>query len=138
MSKKMANLEENKDNTVDPAYLFSPNESDEFPTEERCHILELANNHLDRPMSIARARVESGVTTAWHRLDGTTEYYYILDGRGLMFIGEEEPFEVKKGEVVTIPEGEAQRIRNIDPEEDLLFLAICTPAFTDKIYESLE
>ena len=134
----MINLDVYKLSIVDPSYLFLPDEADEFPTEERCHILELANNHQDKPMSIARARVEPGVTTAWHRLEGTTEYYYILEGSGLMYIDEEEPFEVGRGGVVSIPEGVAQRIKNIDPEKDLVFLAICTPAFTDRIYESLE
>jgi mannose-6-phosphate isomerase-like protein (cupin superfamily) len=110
----------------------------EFPTEERCHILELLNSHTEKPFSIARARVEPKITTAWHYLRKTTEYYYILSGKGLMEIGNKETFAVFPGDLVTIPTGEAQRITNIDFEEDLTFLAICSPAFKDENYESCE
>lgn len=123
---------------MDHNYLFSPDESEEFPTEERCHIIELLNNHSEEAMSIARARVEPGVTTAWHRLIDMKEIYYILSGDGIMYIDEEKGFNVKQGDVVSIPAGAAQRIHNPDPENDLVFLAICNPAFTDQAYESLE
>ena len=39
----------------------------EVLTDERCHILELSNSPDDPEMSIARARVEPGVTTRWLR-----------------------------------------------------------------------
>jgi len=42
----------------------------EFLTAERCYIVETWNNSEDPALSIARARVEPGVTTAWHWLDG--------------------------------------------------------------------
>ena len=122
---------------MDP-HLNSPNESKEFFTNERCHILELLNNHnTDKSFSIARARVEPGITTAWHRLSDITEYYYILEGIGFMEIGENIGFEVKKNELITIPSDQAQRIENIG-DEDLVFLAICDPPFTDANYEDLE
>lgn len=123
---------------MEKQYHITSDESEEFPTEERCHILELLGNHSDADLSIARARVEPGVTTAWHRLAGTAETYYIVSGSGLMYIDEEEPFEVKASDLVAIPAGAAQRISNPDPDRDLVFLAICNPAFKDKNYESLE
>ena len=118
--------------------LFRPDESKEFFTNERCHILEMLNNHdTTKPFSIARARVEPGVTTAWHRLNGIVEYYYILSGEGLMEIGEDPGFEVKKNDIIRIEENKAQRIKNIT-EEDLVFLLICNPPFTDENYEEFD
>lgn len=118
--------------------LLRPDESKEFFTNERCHILEMLDNHnSEKPFSIARARVEPGVTTAWHKLHGIKEYYYILEGYGFMEIGDDPGFEVKKNDVVQIEAGIAQRIKNIG-EEDLLFLAICNPPFTDENYEDFE
>ena len=101
-------------------------------------ILEMLDNHnTEKPFSIARARVEPGVTTAWHRLSGIQEFYYILEGIGLMEIGEDESFEVKVNDIVKIPSDVAQRIQNIG-EEDLIFLAICNPPFTNENYEDLD
>jgi mannose-6-phosphate isomerase-like protein (cupin superfamily) len=119
-------------------HLSRSDESKEFFTNERCHILELLDNHdTTKPLSIARARVEPGVTTAWHRLSEITEYYYILSGRGFMEIEEEDGFEVGINDVVSIPPNSAQRIQNIS-DEDLIFLAICNPPFTDSNYEDLD
>ncbi len=119
-------------------FLSKPDESKEFFTNERCHILEILDNHnSNKPFSIARARVEPGITTAWHRLSDIVEYYYILSGIGFMEIGEEEGFNVGKNDILTIPASFAQRIQNTG-EEDLIFLAICNPPFTDANYEDLE
>lgn len=119
-------------------HLSKFDESKEFFTNERCHILELLDNHNStKAFSIARARVEPGVTTAWHRLSDITEYYYILSGRGFMEIDEEEGFQVGINDIITIQANSAQRIQNIDTE-DLIFLAICNPPFTDANYEDLE
>jgi len=106
----------------------------EVLTEERCHILELANSPDDPQMSIARARVEPGVATRWHRVIDTVERYVILDGCGRMEIGDLPPQEVQAGDVVLIPPSLRQRITNIG-EGDLVFLAICTPRFTPEAYE---
>lgn len=118
--------------------LLTPDESKEFFTNERCHILEMLDNHKsDKPFSIARARVEPDITTAWHRLNGIQEYYYILEGVGFMEIGEEPGFEVKKNDIIQIEPGMAQRIKNTG-EEDLTFLVICNPPFTDDHYEEFD
>ncbi len=118
--------------------LLRPDESKEFFTGERCHILEMLNNHnSEKPFSIARARVEPGVTTAWHRLNGIQEFYYILEGVGFMELGDKPGFEVQKSDIVQIEPNMAQRIKNTG-EEDLLFLVICDPPFTDEHYEDFE
>ena len=109
----------------------------EFFTREQCFIAELANSANDPAASIARARVATGVTTRWHRLHHTTERYVILSGSGRAEIGELDAQQVNPGDVVTIPPLVRQRITNIG-KDDLIFLAICTPRFTETNYEELE
>ena len=109
----------------------------EFYTEEKCHVLELSNSADDPDCSIARARVEPGVTTRWHRLAGVAERYVLLEGRGRAEIGDLPPQEVSPGAVVLIPPGCRQRIANTG-KGDLVFLAICTPRFRPETYEDIE
>ena len=111
--------------------------SAEFYTSERCCITELSNSPDDPGASIARARVRPGVTTRWHRLKGTAERYHILRGRGCVELGELAPQEVKPGDTVLIPPMCPQRITNTGAE-DLVFLAICTPRFTNDVYEDID
>jgi len=54
----------------------------EYYFAEGCFITEAWNVPTDAAVSVARARVESGVTTRWHRLHGVTERYLILEGQG--------------------------------------------------------
>ena len=113
------------------------NLSNEFYTAEKCYITELSNTPDDPDASIARVRVEPGVTTRWHRLRGTVERYYILDGRGRIELGDLPPQEVSAGDMVFIPPMCHQRISNIN-SQDLVFLAICTPRFSHDVYEDIE
>ena len=110
--------------------------SREFYTPEKCHIVELSNSPDDPEVSIARARVEPGVTTAWHCVTGTTERYVILQGKGRVEVGALAAQEVGPGDVVLIPPSCRQRISNIG-REDLIFLAICSPRFRPEAYEEL-
>jgi mannose-6-phosphate isomerase-like protein (cupin superfamily) len=113
------------------------NLKNEFYIGEKCYITELSNTPDDPDVSIARARVESGVTTRRHRLKGITERYYIVSGKGLAEIGDLTPREVNPGDVVLIPPMCPQRITNIG-KDDLIFLAICTPRYTRDAYEEIE
>ncbi len=113
------------------------NLSDEFYSPEKCYITELSNTPEDPDASIARARVEPGVTTRWHRLIGTVERYYIVNGRGRAEVGNLQPQEVTVGDTVLIPAMCRQRITNTG-SEDLVFLAICTPRFSEAVYEDIE
>ena len=107
----------------------------EYFTEERCHILELSNSALDPDVSIARARVEPGVTTRTHRVAGTVERYVILEGQGQLHVDGLPEQTVMSGDVVVIPAGVAQAISNTG-EADLVFLCICNPRFEWHNYES--
>jgi mannose-6-phosphate isomerase-like protein (cupin superfamily) len=109
----------------------------EYFFDEGCHITEWWNSPDDGQASIARARVEPGVTTKLHRLKGVTERYVILEGRGRVEVGSLAPESVGPGDVVVIPPGTPQRIANTGGS-DLVFLAICTPRFTAAVYENIE
>lgn len=113
------------------------NPDNEFYTPERCYITELFNTPDDPDASIARARVEPGVTTRWHRLTGTVERYYIVNGSGRLEVGELPPQDVTAGDIVLIPPMCRQRITNIG-SDDLIFLAICTPRFSSDAYEDID
>jgi mannose-6-phosphate isomerase-like protein (cupin superfamily) len=121
----------------DKSRILHPDSGDEYFIDEGCHILELSNTPHDPAVSIARARVGPGVTTRLHRLTGTGERYVILSGRGRVDIDGQPPAVVRPGDVVLIPPGSPQRIRNTG-NEDLVFLAICSPRFTAAVYEDLE
>lgn len=110
---------------------------DEFYTAEGCHIIEVSNSADDADVSIARARLEPGRTTRWHRLVDTTERYVILAGRGRVEVGSLPPTDVEAGDVVLIPPMCRQRITNTGAD-DLLFLAVCSPRYTDRAYEDIE
>ena len=109
----------------------------EYFFEEGCHITEWWNSPEDDQVSIARARVEPGMTTRWHRLRETTERYVMLEGQGRVEIGVLVPQTVTTGDVVVIPPGVRQRIANTG-DGDLVFLAICTPRFAPGCYEDVE
>ena len=108
-----------------------------FYTSERCFITELSNTPDDPDVSIVRARVGPGVTTRWHRLKGTYERYFIISGRGLVEVGELTPQEVTAGDIVLIPPMCRQRVTNIGAE-DLNFLAISSPRFSQDVYEDID
>ncbi|MDT8408034.1 MAG: cupin domain-containing protein [Wenzhouxiangellaceae bacterium] len=103
---------------------------------EGCFITEWSNSALDPAASIARARVPAGSTTRWHRLDGITERYVILQGRGRAEIGDAGALAVGPGDVIIIEPGERQRITSIGDGE-LVFLAVCTPRFRPEAYVEL-
>ena len=105
----------------------------EYATEERCHILELSNTEADEELSVARARAEPGVTTAWHRVEETAERYVLIEGEGRVEVDDLDAEVVTAGDVVIIPPGLRQRITNTG-NVDLVFLALCTPRFRQSRY----
>jgi mannose-6-phosphate isomerase-like protein (cupin superfamily) len=105
-------------------------------TLERCFITELLNTASQPEVSLARTRVEPGVTTQLHQLS-VREWYVIESGRGLMRVGDEPPFPVGPGDTVCVAKHAAQQITNTG-QEDLSFLCVCTPRFSQECYTSLE
>jgi mannose-6-phosphate isomerase-like protein (cupin superfamily) len=117
--------------------IVHPDPSSEFYTPERCFIVESWNRPDDEGLSIARARVEVGVTTAWHAVLGTIERYLIVTGGGTVEVDDLPPTAVGPGDVVVIPPGKRQRVTNTG-DTDLVFYAICTPRFQQSAYQALE
>jgi len=107
----------------------------EYWFREGCHVTEWSNSAVDEGLSVARARVEPGQTTRWHRLAGTTERYVIVAGRGRAEVGD-ETLEATPGDVIVIPPGQPQRITNTG-DTDLVFLALCTPRFRAANYSEI-
>ena len=105
-------------------------------TRERCFIAELLNDPALPDVSVARARVEPGVTTERHALS-VLEWYVIESGRGRMQVGDEPPREVGPGDAVRIPAGCEQQLTNTG-DEDLLFLCVCVPRFDASCYTPCE
>jgi mannose-6-phosphate isomerase-like protein (cupin superfamily) len=113
--------------------VLSADPAGEYYFREGCFITELSNGEHDPDVSLARARVEPGRTTVWHRLLDTAERYLILAGQGLVEVGDLPPQAVGPGDVVLIPPGCRQRITNTG-RTDLVFLAVCSPRFRPEKY----
>ena len=76
--------------------------------------------------SLAHATVGPGDTSTPHKLK-TSEVYYILEGKGIMWVNDESA-AVYPGQVVYIPPCAVQHISNVG-ETDLKFLCIVDPAW---------
>lgn len=121
----------------EPGPLRRSDETREYLSGEGCHILEVSGAADDPALSIARARVEPGVTTELHALDGIYERYLVTSGRGEVEIGGEGREPVEPGDVVLVPPGVSQRITNTGAE-DLVFYCLCTPPWREDAYLALE
>lgn len=100
-----------------------------FTTKDGSEIRELLaeRNSCIRQQSLAEARLPPGGRTAPHYHPRTEEIYYILSGRGLMRLAEEER-EVSPGDAIAIPPGTRHQIENIGSSE-LTFLCCCAPGY---------
>lgn len=107
----------------------------EYYFKEGCFIEEWHNHANDRDCSIARVRVEVGKTTKLHALKQTVERYVVLSGSALVTVGNKS-WQIAEGDVVVIKPDEPQKIKN-QGEEDLIFLAICTPRFLVANYREI-
>lgn len=116
------------------ANVYPYSQHTEYFFKEGCFIVESLNDERHPELSIARARVACGVTTQPHALRDTIERYLIQSGEGLVFLGNDgEGKRVVSGDVVVIPAGVRQSIRNTGAD-DLVFHAICTPRFLPENY----
>ena len=114
-------------------------ECDEFVAGDDSHLREVLhpkNDKLKLRYSIAHVVVSPEDRTFLHRLKTSSEVYYILQGRGMIFVGEEVK-KVKTGDVIYIPPGFKQKIHNIG-KDDLAFLCIVSPPWSKKDEEIIE
>jgi mannose-6-phosphate isomerase-like protein (cupin superfamily) len=117
--------------------IITLDQTPEFFFQERCHIAELLNTTDCPGLSIARARVEPGVTTVLHIVRGTEEVFFILSGQGDVEIAGKVIGTVRPGDLLRIPADTPQRITNTG-QEDLVFLAVCAPLFKGELYEEVD
>lgn len=89
---------------------------------------------LNLRYSLAHAVVKPGQVTFLHRLK-TSEVYYILEGKGLMYV-DKETREVQSGQAIYIPPNSKQQIRNTS-DKNLVFLCIVDPAWRKEDEEIL-
>jgi mannose-6-phosphate isomerase-like protein (cupin superfamily) len=87
-------------------------------------LLDLSNAPVAL-QSLAEATLPVGAATDRHYHRVSEEFYYLLDGRGLMEINGEER-EVVPGDAILIPAGAWHQIRAIEP---LRFLCCCAPPY---------
>lgn len=116
--------------------VYKTDKKKEYLTDEGCHIIEILNSSESESVSIAQARVETGVRTRLHTLSGTTEIYYVLRGEGLATIdGHSKKLVV--GDCVVIQPDAPQCIKNTG-SVDLTFLCVCQPRFQFSNYNDVE
>src|SRR3954454_8082312 len=80
--------------------------------------------HDGQPLgySLAHAVIQPGQRSLRHHLEGASEVYYLLTGRGIMHV-DDETREVRAGDALLIPAGAVQFLENTG-EEPLTILAI--------------
>lgn len=101
----------------------------EFTAGDNCSLRELlhpAKHPLKLRYSLAYARVKPGCITARHSLK-TSEVYYIIEGRGIMYIDRRKK-KISSGCVIYIPPKALQCIKNTG-RKHLVFLCIVDPAW---------
>lgn len=106
--------------------------SGEFTTLDGSRVLELVRPEREGSvnLSLARATIETGQTTAWHRHLVSEEIYYILQGEGLLELeGRREAVTV--GDARLISPGTEHRI-TCTSAQPLVILCACSPPYTDE------
>ena len=100
-----------------------------FTTKDGSEIRELLahRNSCVRNQTLAEARLPLGASTTPHLHLATEEIYYLLEGVGLMRIGDEET-SVGVGDAIAIPPGAVHRITNTG-SGFLKFLCCCAPGY---------
>lgn len=82
----------------------------------------LRDNRDLNNLVLSSTRLYRGQQTRGHRHPGQEEIYFFVTGQGRMIVGDEtsQPFVVKSGDVVLIPDGAFHRVIN-DGDSHMLF-----------------
>ncbi len=86
------------------------------------------NNTPGTRQSLAEARVAPLSSTSKHLHKRSEEIYYVLKGRGRMYLGGEE-FNVKENDGIVIPPGTEHFIENL-AQEELVLLCCSVPPYS--------
>ncbi len=106
--------------------------AEEFITLDGSRVVELVRPEREGSvnLSLARATVEVGRSTLWHRHRVAEEIYYVLQGEGLLEReGQRELIGV--GAARLIPAGTEHRI-TCTSAQPLVILCACSPPYTDE------
>lgn len=100
-----------------------------FITKDGSEIRELLahRNSCIRNQTLAEARLPPGTSTIPHHHVKTEEIYYILEGQGVMRVGEETS-PVGPGDAIAIPPGAEHQLTNPGPGQ-LRLLCCCAPGY---------
>jgi len=103
--------------------------SEPYVTRDGSLIRELMHPslHANRSQSLAEAIVAPGQQTAMHRHLQSEEIYYIQQGTGTMYVGDESR-DVVVGDSIAIPAGTFHSILNTG-QDNLVVLCACSPPY---------
>lgn len=109
--------------------------ADYFLTTDKTIICELLHPHREEEevkmnCSIACATLSPGDVSHPHRLKTAGEVYFILEGKGIMHIDNEQAV-LEPGQAVYIPPGSMQYIKNVSNNE-LKFLCVVSPPWSEE------
>ena len=101
-----------------------------YTTKDGSLIRELMHPdvHGNKMQSLAEATVSEGSSTKLHRHKWSEEIYHILEGKGIITLGNEQ-FEITAGDTVCIPPGTKHRIKNI-ARKRLKIMCCCSPPYS--------
>lgn len=91
-------------------------------------VLHPKNEAINLPYSLAYATLDPGQASTPHILKTSSEVYVFVRGSGQVFINEESG-RVQAGDVIHIPAGAHQHVKN-DRQETLEFWCIVAPAWS--------
>ena len=98
-------------------------------------LLHPAKQPLALGYSVAHGTLGPGGRSKWHRLT-SSEVYYIIAGRGRMFV-DDSIILVEPGSVIYVPPGGKQSLENRGPTA-IEFLCLVDPAWRPEDEEVLE
>lgn len=116
-------------NIVTPMFIKDLKNCEEFIAGDHTILRELLHPNkadLNLRYSLAHAVLKPGRTSQPHKLK-TSEVYYILEGKGTMYIDDENA-TVHSSQTIYIPPNSKQYIKNTG-NNDLKFLCIVDPAW---------
>ncbi len=102
----------------------------EYITKDGSVIRELMHpeQHGNCNQSLAEAQIPPGVSTHPHLHRQSEEIYHIVQGSGVMTLGQEK-FSVNPGDSICIPPGSTHCITN-SGDSNLVILCCCSPAYS--------
>ena len=105
------------------------NEIKTYTTKDGSVIRELMHPDRDgnKNQSLAEATIPAGEKTALHKHECSEEIYHILQGKGVMVLGENK-ITVEIGDTICIPPGMRHNILN-SGDVDLKILCACSPPY---------